>query len=530
MASSPGSDFDLGALPDTLPSSPPQLPTLQPIHLLPSTMEIEPSSDTSLRPTEPAAYPAFTFDLSSDPLTGQSAEFSAALHRPAARGLLPAEFSASQHRLTPLLRKRGPPDSTQTRTKEPRTQALGTRNQEPSTQDSISTRSKILEARDLLVQAYTFSKSRDEQARLLDLLEIFREYTERGKLQNTSHIIASQVANLESAARKIENRARTLNTATMPGSTTSLATSTTQPPSFATIAATKTPNSTTTEWTQVGKKPNHTKARLVNNKPTKSNRLILVKSAIGTTTDFSPLALRNAFNKAFADKGVKGPVITTVSKTLNQNIVVTTTSSFSAQYLLDKQSIWEHLISFKSAQLDEPWHKVVLHGIPTADFNTTNGMNLVIDEIKTFNNGLTPIGTPYWLTSPENRLNQRAGSVVVAFATTDEANRAIRHRLYIAGISVRVEKLYSTASSTQCQKCQGFGHLNSYCRRPPVCKLCSEKHATQQHVCNTCAAKGTRCVHLAPKCANCKEAHTADDKSCEFLLAIKNKATITLYD
>jgi hypothetical protein len=75
-------------------------------------------------------------------------------------------------------------------------------------------------------------------------------------------------------------------------------------------------------------------------------------------------------------------------------------------------------------------------------------MALVIEEIKTFNQGLTPIGTPYWLTSADKRLNQRAGSIVVAFATAEEANRAIRHRLYIAGISVRVEKLYSIALIT----------------------------------------------------------------------------------
>ena len=63
-------------------------------------------------------------------------------------------------------------------------------------------------------------------------------------------------------------------------------------------------------------------------------------------------------------------------------------------------------------------------------------MELVIDEIKTFNKGLTPIGTPYWLTSQEKRANQRAGSIVVSFATLEEANKAICYRLYIARISV----------------------------------------------------------------------------------------------
>ena len=74
-----------------------------------------------------------------------------------------------------------------------------------------------------------------------------------------------------------------------------------------------------------------------------------------------------------------------MSRSLGQNIVVTTTSFFSANFLLEKQLIWEHIIPFKTAQKDEPWHKVVLHGISTADFNTPDGMALVIKEIKTFN-------------------------------------------------------------------------------------------------------------------------------------------------
>ena len=171
----------------------------------------------------------------------------------------------------------------------------------------------------------------------------------------------------------------------------------------------------------------------------------------------------------------------------------------------------------------------MLHGIPTADFNTPMGMELVIDKIRTFNKDFTPIGTPYWLSSPEKRANQRAGSVVVAFATPEEASRAIRHRLYIAGISVRVEKLYSTAFTTQCSKCQSFGHLDSYCKREPTCRLCGEKHATQQHVCKICNTKGSRCLHLVPNCANCKQAHTADNKACKVLIAIRaTKTTTTL--
>jgi hypothetical protein len=76
-------------------------------------------------------------------------------------------------------------------------------------------------------------------------------------------------------------------------------------------------------------------------------------------------------------------------------------------------------------------------------------MDLVLEEIKTFNKGLEPIGQPYWATSKEKRDSglQRAGSVVVVFLTENQANRAIKNRLLIAGISAKVVK-YHTISST----------------------------------------------------------------------------------
>ena len=430
-----------------------------------------------------------------------------------------ADFSATPHRPIQPIRKRGiGPLSNQTN-KTPRF----------SQETNKSPRDLILNARDLIVQAYTLTKAREEQSKLLDLLEVFREYTERGRIQAASSIIASQVAHLETATRQIETKAKTLAKTSAPINSQPLHTNTPtttgiHPPTFANIASQGATNTTSPqEWTTVGKKNKALPSKP--SRPTAQNRLILVRTVTSTNTDFSPLATRNALNKAFSDKGIREPVVAAVTKTLGQNLVITTTSAFSADFLQEKLDIWQHLVPFKTAQKDQPWHKVVLHGVPTADFNTPEGMALVIDEIQTFNKGLKPIGTPYWLTAAEKRLTQRGGSIAVAFATEEEANRAIRNRLYIAGISVRVEKLYSTAPTTQCQKCQGFGHLENHCKKGPFCRLCGERHATQQHYCNSCQAKGTRCQHLAPKCANCRESHTADTKSCEVLLAIKNRGT-----
>jgi len=120
-------------------------------------------------------------------------------------------------------------------------------------------------------------------------------------------------------------------------------------------------------------------------------------------------------------------------------------------------------------------------------------------------------------------MTQKAGSIVVSFATEEEVNRAIKNRLYIAGISTRVEKYTSTAPTTQCKKCQSYGHIDQYCKKSPSCRLYSDKHYTSQHNCTICKVKGRKCIHLEPKCINCKSSHMADDKNCEVYIAIKGR-------
>ena len=107
-------------------------------------------------------------------------------------------------------------------------------------------------------------------------------------------------------------------------------------------------------------------------------------------------------------------------------------------------------------------------------------MQLILDEIKTFNSGLTPIGTPYWATSREKRLSglQLAGSVVVAFPNKSQANRAIKNKLYIAGISTRAVKFHNISSIAQCTNCAGFGHLDFLCKKDLRYTLSGENHVT----------------------------------------------------
>jgi len=106
-------------------------------------------------------------------------------------------------------------------------------------------------------------------------------------------------------------------------------------------------------------------------------------------------------------------------------------------------------------------------------------------------------------------------------------SRAIKKCLYIAEISVQVEKLYSTAFTTQCQKCQSFRHLNNYCHKSAICELCAESHSIKQHSCNMCKAKGT-CNHLQLKNSNCCETYSASFKVCKILLAVKAKSAFSI--
>jgi hypothetical protein len=183
---------------DAFPSSPPGTDPPGPTGPV-NTLNTVPTDEIQALPKPRNAVPTsqFTFDLSSDPI---------AIAVPTA---LASGHSASPHRPNRLIRKRvpnSPPPGPQRNDKAPRGQ---------SQDHEYTAKSAILEARDLIVLASTLATSRDEQTRLLDLLEVFWEYTKKGLLYEASSIISSQIANLETATRQIETKVRDLNKTTI---------------------------------------------------------------------------------------------------------------------------------------------------------------------------------------------------------------------------------------------------------------------------------------------------------------------------
>jgi tellurite resistance-related uncharacterized protein len=153
------------------------------------------------------------------------------------------------------------------------------------------------------------------------------------------------------------------------------------------------------------------------------------------------LKLRNQINKAFQEKrNITTPVVATVSKSFaGTSIVLITTEHFSAEFLTQNKAIWEPYFRFKKSTRDTTWSKVVIHKIPMDIFGYQEGLDLLEEEIRIFN-GLNPVIKPNWISSIENRKTKRHASAIVSFETKEEAEKAIRNRLYIAGTSMRVVK------------------------------------------------------------------------------------------
>ncbi|APA15331.1 predicted protein [Sclerotinia sclerotiorum 1980 UF-70] len=74
-----------------------------------------------------------------------------------------------------------------------------------------SPKEAIQKARSLLILAASLEEDTEEQSKVLDLIEIFREYLEKGKLTKASNIITSQISHLENATKRIEKQANHLS-------------------------------------------------------------------------------------------------------------------------------------------------------------------------------------------------------------------------------------------------------------------------------------------------------------------------------
>jgi len=118
---------------------------------------------------------------------------------------------------------------------------------------------------------------------------------------------------------------------------------------------------------------------------------------------FNSYQIRNQINDRFFTKeNINLPVIATVTKSFtSQSIILTTMPDFSADFLLQKKTVWEDIFSNKAQKIekDAHWSKVVVYRISVEPFSMDEGLSLLKEEIETFNPGLKLLKKPIWLSS-----------------------------------------------------------------------------------------------------------------------------------
>ena len=78
---------------------------------------------------------------------------------------------------------------------------------------------------------------------------------------------------------------------------------------------------------------------------------------------------------------------------------------FSADFLIQKKAVWGELIDkiAKKVEKDVHWSRIVVHGVPIGPFSADEGLDMLKNEIETFNPQLKLMKKPAWLIFEENK-------------------------------------------------------------------------------------------------------------------------------
>src|SRR5437016_4433785 len=146
-------------------------------------------------------------------------------------------------------------------------------------------------------------------------------------------------------------------------------------------------------------------------------------------------------------------------------------SEYNADFLLEKQQIWKEIFSQNIRYIEKStkWYKIVVHEVPILPFSSSDGLFVLKNEIETFNSDLKLLRNPNWLSIEENRQNKRHASIVFTVNDAEQAQNAIKKKLYIAGLQLVAESYKSANIKTQCQRCQKLGHSTRDCLNQEYC-------------------------------------------------------------
>jgi hypothetical protein len=156
---------------------------------------------------------------------------------------------------------------------------------------------------------------------------------------------------------------------------------------------------------------------------------------------------------------------------------------------------------------------MVVHGVPT-DIS----LELLQQELTTYNPDLVMASQPRWLTKTDQRKEKKASSVVIALSGNKAQDIASRPGPFAFSATLSPERKLRFEPTTQCANCQQFGHHTTKCTKQAAGQWCSGSHFTGAHSCptSTCSTNSRPCQQTLAKCANCSRTHESQFKDCTF--------------
>ena len=239
------------------------------------------------------------------------------------------------------------------------------------------------------------------------------------------------------------------------------------------------------------------------------------------------LALRRV-NAAIVDnKDVLAPPFIRARVTVRGNIIFTTGTTQNNVIYDYYTTIISDALSYygqcEKVEIGRRFSQFLLHGVPThltiAEIShsiTTNYPQLVQGQ------------TPRWLT-PADRREQKTNSTIVMTLTGNVKKNTIgRQNLIVCNRECQLDDYIPYGRTTQCRKCQAYGHPADLCRNDSCCAVCAGSHETRDHPCTlpTCK-KGPTCTHPPIRCANCNSPHKASDLNCPERVKLRTFNTAT---
>jgi len=226
------------------------------------------------------------------------------------------------------------------------------------------------------------------------------------------------------------------------------------------------------------------------------------------------VALRQVNSAIVDNKDVFAPAFIRARVTVRGNIVFTTGNTQTNVIYEDYTTIIKDALSYygecEHVEIGKRHSQFLLHGVPT---------HLSLPEISQSISSnypqLTQSQTPRWLT-PADRREHKANSTIVMTLTGNIKKAQIgRQHLIVCNRQCELDDYIAYGKTTQCRKCQAYGHPAALCRNNARCAVCAEPHETKEHPCSLpICKKGPACTHPPIRCANCDAPHKASDPNC----------------